>query len=396
MGLEPGVLEAVNRARAARGEPPLDAGPSFFDPPSAEDVALAERICDEVFKDTRPRRKETAMPITTTKEPRRQNVLLRAFLMGPTGSGKSLASLELASRVFDGSFPITLINTEEGRGLLYADRFPLAELIELTEDFSPEAYVEALDLAEAHTPGGTIVLDSVSHEWMGAGGVLQLADRFGEWKKVRPRHNLFVQRLLRVRGHLIVTCRAKMKYDVSEEEVGGRKRQTITMLGVGPVQSDDLQYEFNLVGRFDQATKQAEFSGHVDALQGVVSECVGAGAQQVAAAITGWCSAGEPPPVLRADESDVDALQALLLAEGHDAETVERGFNAAKGANRGALHPEWVAEKLKAARERAAAKANAEKAAAGPQEAVSGDGAGDGGSTAAEPVGAGTGAQEAS
>lgn len=304
------------------------------------------------------------MTITFEETARRENVWLRGFLMGPTGSGKSRGALELATRIarIFGDVPVTLINSEKGRGKLYADRFRYS-LIEIDGDFSPQSYVKAIDLAEERTPGGVVVIDSASHEWMGANGVLQQADRFGEWKKVRPLHNEFVERILAIEGHVLVCCRAKMKYDVGTEVVQGREKQVITMLGVGPIQSDDMQYEFNWVARFDQETKEATFSGHVDALQGVVTAVVDEAADRVAETLTKWCSEGEPPePPAEATQEAIDALTTLLLFEGHTAETIENGYTVARRGNRGRLHPDWVAEKTAAAEDRAVAKAAAEEA----------------------------------
>src|SRR5215471_6331941 len=257
------------------------------------------------------------MPLTYVKDAKRQQVWLRAFLMGPSGSGKSLGALRLASLIFEGKLRITLINSEQrDSGNPYGDRFDL-DFIDLAEggDFSPETYIQALDLAEKNNPGGVYVLDSVSHEWMGAGGILASADRFGDWKVVRPRHNAFVERLMALNGHLVATCRAKMKYEVGEEEVGGRKRQVISMLGVGPIQSDDLQYEFNLVGRFEQGSHDVSFTGHVDPLTDQVTNLGDdAAAKGVADALTTWLTEGNPlpEPEKAATEKQVETLVRSL------------------------------------------------------------------------------------
>lgn len=296
------------------------------------------------------------------EEVKRENVLLRAFFMGPTGSGKSRAALELASKLFGGQLKTTLINTERGREKLYADRYSYS-LIDLCEeeDFSPEAYMRALDIAEQHNPGGIYVVDSASHEWMGKGGILQMADRFGDWKTVRPKHNAWVERMLATQGHLIVCCRAKMKYEVGTEQVQGRERQVIRMLGVGPIQSDDLQYEFNTVVRFDQATHEATFSGHVDPLVDTVHDLHDA--TEVAETLTKWLSEGEPPkPPEEADAKAVAELTALLLDEGHAQDVIEQRFAVARSQNRGALHPDYVAENTKNAKQRLQRKRKAEQA----------------------------------
>lgn len=295
------------------------------------------------------------------ENPTRDQVLLRGYFFGPTGSGKSRGALELASRIFDGSLPIGLVNTELGRGKLYADRFPLATYVDMAEvgDFSPEGYTRALDAIEAKQGGGIYILDSVTPEWTGREGILQQADRFGEWKTVRPKHNAWVERLGRVNGHLIVTVRAKMKYEVGEEEVQGRTRQVIRALGVGPVQSDDLQYEFNLVGNFEQATHDVRWSGHVDPLVDTISNFANdESASSTASTLTRWLSEGNPPPPPpeAATEKAIAELVESLHEEDFGDDLIQERFAVARAQNRGVLVPEYVAEQLVKSKARLAAK----------------------------------------
>lgn len=306
------------------------------------------------------------------KDPRRERVWGRVLFMGPTGSGKSRGAIELATRLFDGNLPAVLINSEKGRGTLYFDRYNLAGYIDLAEenDFSPDAYEAALDLAEKEFPGGIYIIDSASHEWIGAGGILQQADKFGDWKVVRPKHNAFVKRILDTEGHIICCVRAKMKYEVSEEDVPGRTkpRQIVSMVGVGPIQSDDFQYEFNLVGRFEHETHEVLFSGHVDPLVGQVADLVENG-DEIADVLEKWLSEGDPiEPPATADEGEVAKLRASLDAEGITAERIEHGFGVARRQNRGQLHPDYVAKNLAASEERLAKK---RKAAEGPDAGTS-------------------------
>lgn len=292
--------------------------------------------------------------LTFEEEAKREHVWLRGFFMGPTGGGKSRGAFEVASRLFGGTLPITLINTERGRGKLYADRFRYS-LIDMSGDaggavdHSPEAFIRAVDLAESKHPGGILIVDSGSHEWMGKNGILQQADRFGDWKTVRPKHQDFVDRLMAYQGHVIFCVRAKMKYEVSEEERpgGGGKRQVITQLGVGPIQDGDLQYEFNLVGRFEQATKEVTWSGHIDALQDTVSDLVEDGAA-VAAAIEKWLTEGDPvEPPEAAPQEKVDELLSLLKANPQVTdEMIEQNFAKMRAQNRGVLPPDWVEEQI--------------------------------------------------
>lgn len=306
----------------------------------------------------------------------REQQRLRGFLFGPTGSGKSRGALELATRLAQMlGVGVGLINTEPGRGKLYADRYKLAGYIEMADvgDYSPEAYTSALNLMESRLPGGIYILDSVSHEWMGRNGILQQADRFGDWKTVRPKHNDWAERLQRINGHLIVTVRAKMKYEVDEEEVNGRKRQVVRPLGVGPIQSDDLQYDFNLVGQFEQQTHDVRWSGHVDQLVDTTTNFGDEeGAAKTVAALQEWLVRGNPPPELpeAASEDAIAELVAILTAKvkpgGERLITdamIEETFAVARRKNRGVLTAEYIAEQTEKQRPRAKAKDAAEAAA---------------------------------
>jgi hypothetical protein len=316
------------------------------------------------------------MAYTVESNPTRDQVWGRIFLFGPTGSGKSRGALELANRMFGGTLPIGLVNTEKGRGKLYADRYPIANYIDMSEvrDFAPDAYTLALNTIEAKQGGGVYILDSVSHEWMGRNGILQQADRFGDWKVVRPKHNDWVERLMDVNGHLIVTVRAKMKYEVEEEEKpGGGKRQVIRALGVGPIQSDDLQYEFTLVGNFEQSTHEVRWSGHVDPLVDTVSNFSDEeSATETASVLTKWLSEGNPPPPPpeAADEKAVAELVKSLHAEGFADALIEERFAVAKAQNRGVLGPEYVGEQLTKSKERLAKKPKPEAAEETRQETL--------------------------
>jgi hypothetical protein len=288
---------------------------------------------------------------------KRSQVWARVFLSGASGSGKTRGAFELASRLFDGVLPIVLANTEPNRGQLYADRFPIEALIDIEGDYHPERFIEAIDQAEQIAPGGALILDSATHEWYGTNGITQLASRFGDWAKARPLHQRFVDRLQTAQMHVIVCCRAKMKYEqVEVEGANGSKKQTVVALGVGPMQDADFQYEFSLAGQIDRASHEVEWSGHIDSLEGTTGNLVD-DADEIARTLTGWLSEGEPlvPP----EEADTDAvaeLLASLTAEGFKPEMIENRFAIARQENRGKLHPDYVAEQLAKSKERLEAK----------------------------------------
>lgn len=287
--------------------------------------------------------------------PQRSQIWARLFLSGPSGSGKTRGAFELASRLMGGGLPLVYANTEPNRGEMYADRFPLAALIDIEEDYHPERFIEAIDTAEQIAPGGILILDSATHEWYGTNGITQLASRFGDWAKARPLHQRFVDRLQVAQMHVIVCCRAKMKYEqVDVEQPNGTKKPTVVTLGVGPMQDADFQYEFSLAGQIDRASHEVEWTGHVDALEGTTTTLVGEDCDRVASILSKWLSEGDPiVPPETADEEEVARLREMLILEGVSEDDIEKGFAIARRQNRGQIHPDWIAEKLAAAEKRA-------------------------------------------
>jgi hypothetical protein len=197
---------------------------------------------------------------TTFKPATRANVPLLLGFVGGTGSGKTYTALEVATGLA-GDKPFALIDTETGRALHYADRFRF-DHANLSAPFRPEAYLDAILSADA-AGYGVIVVDSMTHEWAGEGGVLdwqeEELDRMAgtDWKKreackmaawIKPKlaHKKMVQRLLQVRAHVLLCFRAEQKVEMIKED-GKTKivaKQSLTGLdGWIPVCEKNLPFE---------------------------------------------------------------------------------------------------------------------------------------------------------
>jgi hypothetical protein len=159
---------------------------------------------------------------------RRENVGLLLGLSGGTGSGKTFTGMRLASGIA-GDRPFAVIDTEAGRAKHYADRFRF-DHGDLTPPFTPDRYTEAIVAADA-AGYPAIVVDSMSHEWAGEGGVLEWHDAeldrmagndyrkresctFAAWIQPKSAHKRMVNRLLQVRAHLILCFRAEPKIEI--------------------------------------------------------------------------------------------------------------------------------------------------------------------------------------
>jgi hypothetical protein len=179
---------------------------------------------------------------------------LRLALIGPSGSGKTYTALTLATHLVPGG-RIAVIDTERGSASKYADLFTFD--VQEPESFHPRTYIEAI--AEAQAAGyDVLVIDSLSHAWMGRDGALELVDKaakrnpsgnsFAAWRDVTPLHNALVDALLATKLHIIVTMRSKMEYVQEKDERG---KTVIRKVGLQPIQRDGLEYEFDVVGDMD-------------------------------------------------------------------------------------------------------------------------------------------------
>lgn len=195
----------------------------------------------------------------------REEVGLLIGLAGGTGSGKTYSALRLASGI-SGGRPFALIDTEKRRALHYADKFNF-DHGELNAPFEPRAYAEAIMAAdEAGYPA--IVVDSMSHEWAGEGGVLEMQEaevdrmagdanaanywqrreavKMAAWIKPKMQHKKMVQRLLQVRAHLILCFRAEEKIEMVRKD--GKmeivpKQSLIGINGWIPISEKNLPFE---------------------------------------------------------------------------------------------------------------------------------------------------------
>lgn len=192
----------------------------------------------------------------------REQVGLLIGLAGGTGGGKTFSAMRLASGIA-GAKPFAVIDTEAGRAKHYADQFKF-DHGDLAAPFSPQAYAEAIFAADA-AKYPCIVVDSMSHEWAGEGGVLEMhdaeLDRMAgdDWKKreackmaawIRPKtdHKKMVQRLLQVRAHLILCFRAEEKIEMVKDEETKKmvivaKRSLTGINGWIPVCEKSLPFE---------------------------------------------------------------------------------------------------------------------------------------------------------
>jgi hypothetical protein len=182
------------------------------------------------------------MNLNTAK---RQNIKLRAGISGASGFGKTYSALKLASGMVDDISKIALIDTENGSSNLYAGLGPF-NVMSLDPPFSPERYIQAIETCEKEGME-VIIIDSISHEWKGVGGCLQihheLGGKFQDWAKISPRHQGFIDKILNSSCHVITTVRRKTDYSMSMDANG---RAKVIKHGTKEITREGFEYELTV------------------------------------------------------------------------------------------------------------------------------------------------------
>ena len=146
------------------------------------------------------------------QQAKRNQVKLRLGLSGASGFGKTYSALLLAYGITDDWSKIAIVDTENNSASLYA-HLGNFNVLPLTEPYAPERYIEAIKTCEKANIE-VIILDSITHEWQGKDGCLEmhqkLGGRFQDWAKISPRHQAFIDGILNASCHIITTTRRKI------------------------------------------------------------------------------------------------------------------------------------------------------------------------------------------
>lgn len=219
----------------------------------------------------------------------RKQAKIKMGLMGPAGSGKTYSALLIAYGMTKDWSKIAVIDTENHSADLYA-HLGSFNVLALDKPFTPERYVEAIEICEK-AGMQVVVTDSISHEWEGTGGVLDIhgammGNSFTNWAKVTPRHNDFVQKILQSPCHIIATIRSKQDNVLSEKN----GKMVPEKVGLKGVTREGLDYEFTLVFDIDikhQATASKDRTNlFMDKPQFLISDKTGE-------MIKSWCESGK-------------------------------------------------------------------------------------------------------
>jgi hypothetical protein len=298
------------------------------------------------------------MPTISETPATKEQSYLRLALWGPSGAGKTFTALKLAEAI---GGKVAALDTERSAMRKYADLFQYHPIEGLASN-DPRAFAEVIWLA-AESGFTTLVLDTISPAWSGPGGATDINDRlavqkhggntFRAWSETNQIIDVLMRALLEAPIHVIATMRARTVYAQEESEEGGRRRTSIHKLGQAPEQRQNVEYEFDIVCSLDNAVLTVTKTRFPE-IEGIMVDRPGAAFMEP---IMAWLGAGEERPVPEAASGEAIAeLVSLLAAEGIEERTMNDVFQRTKGENAGVLPAAWVAEKIEAAKQRAAEK----------------------------------------
>lgn len=190
----------------------------------------------------------------------REQIYTKIALMGSSGSGKTYSALRLATgmkneieKIEKKKAKILMANTEGSRGLYYANEFEY-DIVDIDPPYTPEIFIELIDYA-VEQEYDILVMDSVSPEWEGKGGCLEMQAMLGgrqtDWKTITPRHNKFLESIEKSPIHIVATIRGKDQYEIDKDDKG---KVSVKKLGLGTRQREGFEFNFSCTFAIDQKT----------------------------------------------------------------------------------------------------------------------------------------------
>lgn len=247
------------------------------------------------------------------KQASKKKAKIRLGLSGVSGGGKTYSALLIAKGLaMDDFTKVAIIDSEHGSADLYADLGPY-NVLPLQDPYSPERYIAAIK--ECEKAGmEVIVVDSISPEWEGRGGCLEIQDSLGgkyqDWAKVTPRHRAFIESILQSPCHIITTVRRKQDYDMVKGDNGKTRVEKVRLK---EVTREGFEYELTINLELDirhNATASKDRTGLFMGKPAFIPSI------ETGKILADWCQKGADIPDLlqRINEcSSIDELLQLFM-----------------------------------------------------------------------------------
>lgn len=253
-------------------------------------------------------------------EAEREQVRAQIAIMGPSGSGKTVGALKLAYGMTGDWKKIGVVDTEHDRSKVYVGTKHTGGTnigkfmhMKLEPPYTHIKFSTALD--DAVKAGlDVVIFDSFSHEWDGVGGIIDwkndLGEGFNYWKEPKKAHNNLIDKIMHAPINVIVTIRTKQEYVVVPGG-GNNGKSSVEKLGLKPVQSGDIDYEFLLsftVGMDNIAEATKDNTGLFKGLNVMLNEDHGKMLRE-------WVAEGKEVESIEEQEAIKERTRQALIAQ---------------------------------------------------------------------------------
>jgi hypothetical protein len=218
----------------------------------------------------------------------RKKAKIRLGLSAVSGGGKTYSAILVAKGLVGDLSKVAIIDTENGSADLYAHLGDF-NVLPLTAPFTPERYIEAIKSCEK-AGMEVIIVDSISHEWDGKGGCLEIVESLGgkyqDWAKVTPRHQAFIDAIIHSASHVITTVRRKQDYEMIKD--GNKIR--VEKGGLREITREGFEYELTINLELDT---RHNATASKDRTQLFMNKPAFVPSEQTGEMIAAWCEQGE-------------------------------------------------------------------------------------------------------
>lgn len=231
------------------------------------------------------------------RKAQRRQAKIRLGLASPSGGGKTYSALLIAKGLVGDWDKIAIIDTENGSADLYSNLGDF-NVLPITAPYHPQKYIDAIK--ECEDAGmECIIIDSITHEWSGVGGCLEMQqievekqrikNSFTAWKSITPLHQKFIDTILQSKCHVITTVRNKTDY----LQVNENGKTSIQKVGMAQVTRDGFEYELTLSLELDVNHKAIVSKDRTNLFEGRPSFVP---SEETGLMIKEWCESGAMSP----------------------------------------------------------------------------------------------------
>jgi len=168
---------------------------------------------------------------------------------GPSGSGKTMSALLFAAGLAGPNGKVVVIDTERGRGELYADNKRVLaalpqgyDVVTLDQPYHPKRFVEAIDLCEK-AGYSFCLIDSESDSWDGPGGCSDITEENkGRWNKAKLANKKMKTRIALSDMHVLSLFKAQEKTKIIDKAKSATGKEEVVSLGILPISEKNAFY----------------------------------------------------------------------------------------------------------------------------------------------------------